>query len=238
MTITPPGTPPSKGNFSLQTTEMLPRAKRQRFDLDTPLFPQNTIQETVEDIFFKNSFPISFGKSYVLGANNKTVIKQIKQKDCGAFALLMLFSDILREKMQNNFTMNFRLSSWINGASTIGEDQIIAGSEILNFNKYSQELKPHYYTFPGTTTEKTPSTTVNSAHELLNLLALKIQNTAHSIILSIQHPRIKGHWVVIDQINDTNVTFRDSMLGVAHAVTRAEFTTTLPDDELVKCLYL
>jgi hypothetical protein len=58
-----------------------------------------------------------------------------------------------------------------------------------------------------------------------------INSTKHSLITAITHPKLAGHWVIIDEFNDGNVYGRCPRFGIAFCVSETTLEEWLFDQK-------
>ena len=94
--------------------------------------------------------------------------------------------------------------------------------------------------------EKRPTAQNTIENQKLNEALFKdiasiLERSSHSAILSITHPKLAGHWVVVDELNidENQVTIRDPYSAYAYRFSLEELSDMLPpDDGRVSLVYI
>jgi len=139
----------------------------------------------------------AFGNIYIVKGKIHNLFKQQSTKDCGAAALLMFFSDIVREK-NAHIQINEKFKEWLSDCSLANAEKLKTIAE----QGASVELQ----------TTKIPMQ--NPLKEIKRL----INQTRLPIISAITHPRAGGHWILVDHVGKKNTYIRDPNTGQAYKI--------------------
>lgn len=149
------------------------------------------------------------GKVYSIGGRTHSLYKQQSTKDCAVPAFLMLLSDIARHKQPVTIDENFAVR--------------FTNVSLWNANRIQKEALE----CAGIPLSKTTLPIEKPLKEIQNL----IQRTGLPIITAITHPRIDGHWIVVDHIGENESYFRDPMSGMPYKVDNSVMETWYQDEE-------
>lgn len=159
-------------------------------------------------------------KGYVVDGVPHILVKQISHKSCGAAALLMLYIDITYQN-RIPFSLTKPFWDWYRTCDLTTPEFLIKKFEQLA-NLSSMELR---------------SQQLDPKSIEANLRTLENQTARSPVILSITHPVIRGHWILLDAIKGEDVYIRDPYSGCAYKITKAELRK-LFSNEVQSFLYL
>lgn len=206
----PPRTPVSQVKVMPPT----PRRRTHHRKPVGPLFP-NEIRSTLvgRDLPIQTSLGVYTPTSaYQLSGVSHPLIKQASSKDCGSAAALMLLSS-LGIISDQQIKLPERFVSWLGGPLYNRGDMDAGISLVL--------------------TSSTPYK-VNSAKLSMDNPLDDVQNelraTGLPVIVSITHPTLSGHWIVVDAVNSTTTTIRDPNTGKAYQIPNSLMTAYLTSD--------
>ena len=206
----PPRTPVSQVKVMPPT----PRRRTPHRKPVGPLFP-NEIRSTLvgRDLPIQTSLGVYTPTSaYQLSGVSHPLIKQASSKDCGSAAALMLLSS-LGIISDQQIKLPERFVSWL-GGPLYNRGEMDAGVSLV-------------------LTSSTPYK-VNSAKLSMDNPLDDVQNelraTGLPVIVSITHPTLSGHWIVVDAVNSTTTTIRDPNTGKAYQIPNSLMTAYLTSD--------
>jgi len=149
-------------------------------------------------------------------------IKQQNGQSCGATALFMLYTDLVRSQ---ETTMKLPMDFWDWYARcdlTQGKDLIYQAKTHTNLLKRGFKLS---------------STTLNISKRSDPTLIKLLLSKGYPVICSITHKEIAGHWIVIDHFEGEHFYVRDPFVGKAYRITAKELLENTAGDPQT-CLYL
>ena len=229
---TPPTTPPNRKRvFAL--VPQTPGAKRARFSLfqpRQPLFKGEEIcsDEQANDGTSKEwldalqlSAYLNVQRQYTLPSGRQcTIIKQITTQGCAAASLLMLCTDAMR-RGDDLPTPDTAFSRWI------------AQCTSTNFRNLTEKAALFQLTLKDV--EITKEDSLEEIHD-------KIESSTLSVIASIEHPTLSGHYILIDEVDLTGPTafvyIRDPFSGKAYKVEGEEARQWFKTNSAGRFLYV
>lgn len=166
------------------------------------------------------NFPIPQGPSlyarttltYSAAGILRNLCKQHSATDCGATAILMLLTDIVR-KTDKALPIADEFWRWYSTCELADASQIARHAK----NDAGIELA----------ISKAPQDTP------LEHLKTLIDSSGYPVISGITHPQLHGHWIVVDRINDTHTYIRDPKTGGAYMIPN-EIMSTYYDEEITE----
>jgi hypothetical protein len=224
--------------------------------------PFNNKLITHKDEFFKDiERPNFIDLTKVYNPSNLQCYNIIKQpaesKSCGAMALTMILTDCLRQYSIRNKDLskqkNFFSDDYWNWCATCSLAKISTLFEVVkNKTKIEDlgfEIKTKFYHKDSSVLEyqknegNYPSETeffLGSDNKAVLRDIQTILEKSRGVIVTITHPIVDGHYIVIDLIKDNKISFRDSYSGEAYCLSEEEFFLNWPEEEYcgVKCFYL
>jgi hypothetical protein len=169
------------------------------------------ILPTAKDQFFKLPKKLSFDpqKVYFLDGQAHNIVKQKKSNSCGASALLMLYTDIVRNGLVS-YSLDDEFWTWYKGCGLTNRFQLVEIAEKhLKLKQVNLELS----------FEKLSNVDDN---ENIRTIAKHIKTFGLPVISSITHPKIEGHWIVVDAVKKEHIYIRDPFTGAAYAISRQD----------------
>ncbi len=175
------------------------------------------LQPEIEDTSLSSqsqykSLNLSLDRTYTHNNRTHTLLKQQSSKDCGATALLMLFTDFMRT--ESSISIDADLVKWALGVYLAQADKLINKAR-----EYGMHMKK----------EKLP---VNFA---LKIIDDNISTSSYPVIVSISEP-YGGHWIMVDSVEEKNVYIRDPYFGSAHCIPKETFLSYLEESGIDQCL--
>ena len=227
-----------------------PGAKRRRASSDRIqfLFTGAIASESSPFQSFLRTHSIQ-SSQYENSGRTYTIVKQTGTKTCGASCSMMLALDVIAKRHVDQapasaegqpsaelFTEDF--IRWFHGSGlTKGPDLIFqlkreGFSPVLltiSKNKSEYEISEIDYTERAEGETQSYKTVENP----VAFLSRKLRETNNSIIVSISHRIIAGHWIILDQISQINkdefAFIRDPFTGKAYKITTAELSQCIND---------
>jgi hypothetical protein len=165
------------------------------------------------DDFFKNlEVPkgIELSNFYFLKEKKHTLIQQSSSKDCGAAALLMLYTNVMRSRNKIS-PFNPEFWEWYSNSILRDAQGIVTGSQLLKGIKLEVRILKE------------------EDQNKLDLIKTHMDQSGFSCIVSISEP-IGGHWIVVDEIGEKYVYIRDPNSGTAYKISRKNLIDYFCDD--------
>jgi hypothetical protein len=165
---------------------------------------------------------ISMKYAYASGDKVHTLIAQASSKSCGATAFLMLYTDLVRAGMLFELSQDF----WTSYANSYLDDMhsCLERAKLTNMHAQGYKLTSEFLQNPP-------------ENNLIRLGQL-LQESGFPIILSITHPTLGGHWIVLDAIVETSFHIRDPKSGKAFKIPHATMLIYFDEEIGEKCLYI
>lgn len=147
----------------------------------------------------------------------RNVFKQPEgSKSCWAYSFAMLVSDLFREN-RNEMPLE-KLQEWMDNSYLLRADKVKTFASSI-----------------GIELEHTKIPLRNPLEHLQD----QLEKSGHSLLISIDHPEIMGHAIVVDHISDTETTLRDPFTGKAWRISNEEMVALVTDDDVSEnCLSL
>ncbi|KPK33496.1 MAG: hypothetical protein AMS24_00930 [Chlamydiae bacterium SM23_39] len=142
------------------------------------------------------------------------ILKQCSNKSCTGTAALMIMIDILSENNNEEQIKEFFENNKI--FEEFFNCYLWDSKETLRFLKNADFLNPKM--------KKVANKDIYSEIEKI------IDQTKHSVLLGIDHPKINGHRLVVDGIKDGFLYVRDSFTMKAYKVSKKEFFKSLDQE--------
>lgn len=199
---------------TISTYPASPPLKKNKIEQsDEELFPD--LQDEKEDLFFQTTIAnLNIQRAYELNGKIHTLIEQSSSKNCGGCSLLMLFTDVLREG--HKIALDEDFINWFATGSLSNADELINKASDYGIVLIKEKLT------------KTGA---------LSTIGGRISGSSYSTIVSITHPKIDGHWVVVDHVSNERVFLRDPKTGHAFAPDKEKFLSCI-DENIEQCLYV
>lgn len=143
-----------------------------------------------------------------------SLYQQNSSKDCGGAALLMVFTDLMRNDSSLGL-IDSAFLTWVSRSYQTEAQEIIAQAKKHQLNFHSEKLR-----------NKTALETIQKHIRSMDL----------PVIVSITHPIICGHWIVVDGIENGFVFIRDTHSGEAYCIPSKDFLSFL-DEDIEQCIY-
>lgn len=209
-----------------------------------PSFLFNNKIETIEDRWVIALKIQDATECYTLPTNEqKTVIKQPPQKgSCGAGATLMLYTDLLRKNTaQAPLSKEFLI--WYSTCSMAHATEVCRGMKMLSMKPQIKVLHFDQNVLKAlqesnSFSKETKFQEVQSYDQIIKEMKEIRKSTGHSFIMSITHPIIEGHWILVDEIEDDGIYVRDPYSGLPYKLTYDELEENLPETDEIKLIYL
>lgn len=185
----------------------------------------------------KEKTPVSYTGSYRLGEKSLPCIQQPPQRSsCGTAALLMLIAPFLREG-----TLSDDFWRWYGSTGLTNADDLKERVHAENLEIQTRAIFFH--------TSSIIERMKGEAHAYDHLVSIasRIEVFDHLIrpnrlpcIVSITHPVLHGHWILIDSIDreSSMVFIRDPYSGKAYRLSIPNFLENWPESDEVKVIYL
>lgn len=192
---------------------------------------------------------VNLGKIYrTLDNQRHYVFQQPPQKgSCGAGALLMLYADLLHSIQRKDIPRAFW--EWYNGVQFANLKNLKASIEMrtpLNELGFFAQTKIYHQDDEVLTVikslESTPENAemmhITSQNDLLDDMRGILEKSESSLIVSVTHKILKGHWIVIDEIINELIYIRDPFSGKAYSISKDELFECWPEEDSISCLFL
>lgn len=237
-------TPPRTKYIAMPST---PAAKKtfSRIHTQKPLF-----QDDLQKIIFKN--PINshqddqfsnidnptgflFNTVYKNNGHTYTIVQQISKKDCGAAAFLMLFTDLMRLD-ENKLNFSDPIWKWATSCSLINAASLLEKCNPFLKNS-SYQLERKIFRIEG---DDENAIIASSKEVIIDEIQSILKTSKFSVILSITHPEIKGHWIVVDSIDreKNEIYIRDPFSGKAYLLTFDELSRSIEKHANTDCIFI
>lgn len=208
-----PSSPSSSSSRNLYTS---PQAEKSRPVMPPVGKPRRSLASSMPN--FSNPQPI--GTAPLVGATKNnfynpenvyivdgvphTLVKQKGTLSCGSAALLMLYTDIVRHT-KIPFSLEEEFWDWSAQQELANQDHLCNATQHTNLSAHQMGLG---YTKLDQGPEK-------------NILALEKQiASGMPVIVSITHPVLEGHWILLDAIKGDEVYIRDPHSGFAYKISK------------------
>ena len=174
------------------------------------------------------------------------LLKQGSSKDCGSAAALMCMFSAIPARHHNSAASLFTEAYWKWHFNAYLENPRTITDAINNHTKMQpylhlkaipmvchirQETKPTHRDGSGT------HVYVIHKAAFLRYIQAQLENSGQSIILGIDHPRLGGHSIVIDEFSGGYYSIRDPHTGNAYSLTPRELGDMVADDCGINLVY-
>ncbi len=175
----------------------------------------------------------------------KVCIQQRPQsKACGAVASLMLlshFPEVQRKDsywqwyIQTNLASHTEILDILKGYTDLSEKGYTVQCLYFHNQQAIEKLKQQ----KEETDTNTDYIAINERGSSLLSRIEELQKQLKSpLIISITNPRIEGHWIILDHIEEGHVTIRDPATGNGYRLLKETFYENWPLDDEVKVIYI
>lgn len=205
-----PSPPPS--NQLLSYVPSSPLANKRSAELiQTKIFPGGTCGKVENDLTpLKEEFKLDLDTVYTdfNGTKHNVFQQPLYSKSGWAYCLAMLLTDVLR-RGQHCLKIEANFWEWFQKAYSEHYSNIKQKAEEIG-------LKLEHSSIP--------------VNEPLPFIREKIENSGFPVLATIEHPQLRGHVVVIDQVTDDNTTLRDPFSGKVWVVSNESMKNYFKDE--------
>jgi hypothetical protein len=219
---------------------MIPTPTKNKQKTDNFTLFQNPLESLKKpNLFKKGPFTNYLSYHWISHSSYKTpsgkkfkVIKQPTKKGCGAGSALMVILDYLQKNKDltqiETFFKNQQFFNWFNSCNN--------GLNIKNLKNMLQKfshLKPKIVSFSTCFTKEDIENkdiihTIDKKEDIFSSMKKYLKETNNSIILSIDHQKIGGHYIIVDEIINDTAYIRDPYTQKAYKVNKEELLSQLP----------
>ena len=230
----------------------LPATPGSHLKADTgPIFdgdccPLNPIEDKLQSLHFPHN--INTKGFYTPPGGNQELCAQ--QPDyslsCGVGSMLMMLSHFLfnyKDDLGPLLALKTNFWDWYSNSSFLNQKPLMeAILTKTNFTDHGLAVKGEYFNDILEYIDRHDgidyTQITNFAEDILSRLK-SIQTRCQSpMIVSITNPKINGHWIVIDHINDSEVWIRDPYTGLPFKLSIEEMYKNWEEEDEVKVVYL
>lgn len=174
-----------------------------------------------------------------------SIIKQSSLKNCGAACALMLALDQKIFDPAKNYILplSYDFINWFFTSELSNGKEIVSylNNEGVNAKLLSFQRSDYVSFSPAEASERK---IFNTGEDILNHIDNLINENQNSVIMSIDHEKIGGHWVIIDHIDNISnlVYLRDPSSGKVFVESKEEIANVIynPETGSLKneCIYI
>ncbi len=150
---------------------------------------------------------------------------------CGPGVVLMIALDVVQNMRQ--VADNARFWGWYGGTRLSNAESLTNGLKCLELPFKITKFVNNKDYVPTEDAQQIEHKLADSAVAIADIKAT-LASTQNSVILSITHPILKGHWIIVDGFQDGNAWIRDPYLGEAFAVPETSLSRWLMDNEMIQ----